>query len=160
MSNTTITDLMPLQSNIHGTIYADFLNNTIGYFLELLEDEIEEINNGLFVESANGKYLDLHGKDFNLPRHDGETDEDYRARLLIEPLDKFNLRTLYEVYNIQLLTYNEDKTDLMLLSDNHLLNNEYFIDCTDELWDIIDKKFITRTILHRWEWWIMTQGNK
>ena len=151
MSNTTITDLMPLQSNIHDSIYKDFLNNTIGYFLEKLEDEIEEINNGLFVESANGRYLDLHGKDFGLPRYEGETDEDYRARLLVEPLDKFNLRTLYEVYNIQLLTYNEDKTDLMLLSDNHLLNNEYFIDCTDELWSIIDSKFITRTILHRWE---------
>ena len=150
MSNTAITDLLPVNSNIRGTPFEELLNNTIGYFLELLENEIEEINDGLFIESANGKYLDLHGKDLGLPRQDGESDEDYRNRLLIEPLDKFNLQTLYRVYNIQLLSYNEDKTDLTLLSDNHLLSNKYYIDCSDELWNIILNKFITSNILYRW----------
>ena len=150
MSNTAITDLLPLNSNIRGTPYEELLNNTIGYFLEQLEDEIERINNGLFIESAEGKYLDLHGKDYGLPRKDGESDDDYRARLLIEPLDKFNLSTMYEVYDVQLLTYKSDKTNLTLLSDNHLLSNEYFIDCSDELWGIINNKFIVGNVLHRW----------
>lgn len=150
MSNTAITDLLPVNSNIRGTPFEELINNTIGYFLELLEDEIEEINNGMFIESANGKYLDLHGKDYNLPRKNGESDDDYRKRLLIEPLDKFNLNTLYEVYNIQLLTYKSDKTDLTLLSDNHLLSNEYFVDVDEELWQAISNKFITGGVLHRW----------
>lgn len=160
MSNTTITDLMPLQSNIHGTIYEEFLNNTMGYFLELLEDEIEEINNGLFVESANGKYLDLHGKDYGLERHYEETDEEYRARLLVEPLDKFNIQTLYEVYNLQLLTndYEDYNKDTTLLSDNHYLASAYVVDCSDEVWEILNKKYILTKnpngeflIITRWE---------
>ena len=150
MSNTAIIDLLPVNNNIRNTPFEEFVNNTIGYFFELLEAEIENINEGCFIESANGKYLDLHGKDLNLPRKEGESDEDYRKRLLIEPLDKFNLQTLYEVYNIQLLSYNESKNDLMLLSDIHLLANEYFVDCSDELWNIISNKFITGKVLYRW----------
>lgn len=150
MTNTAVTDLLPVNSNIRGTPFEDFVNNTIGYFLEKLEAEIEDINDGLFIESANGKYLDLHGKDYNLPRKSGESDEDYRKRLLIEPLDKFNLNTLYEVYNIQLLSYTPDKNDLTLLSDNHLLSNEYYIDVDEELWQVISNKFITGGVLHRW----------
>ena len=150
MSNTAVTDLLPWNNSIRGTPYEELVNNTIGYFLEKLEEEIEHINNGLFIESAEGKYLDLHGKDYGLPRKEGESDEDYRNRLLIEPLDKFNLTTLYEVYDVQLLTYKSDKTDLTLLSDNHLLSNEYFIDCSNELWTIINNKFIVGNVLHRW----------
>lgn len=150
MSNIAITDLLPANSNIRGTPFEEFVNNTIGYFLELFENEIEEMNDGCFIESANGKYLDLYGKDYNLPRKNGESDDDYRKRLLIEPLDRFNLNTLYEVYNIQLLTYHSNRSDLMLLSDNHLLSNEYFVDTDNELWDIIVKKFITGDTLHRW----------
>lgn len=151
MSNTAITDLLPVNSNIHGTPWEDFVNNTIGYFLELLEEEVDAINDGCFIESANGKYLDLHGKDLGLPRKAGEGDEDYRKRLLIEPLDKFNLNHLYTVYDVQLLSYNQDKNDLMLLSDNHHLANEYFIDVSNELWNIITNKFITGGVLHRWQ---------
>lgn len=150
MQNKAITDLLPVNSSIRGTPWEDFINNTIGYFLGGLEEEIELINDGCFIESANGKYLDLHGKDLGLPRKADETDEDYRNRLLIEPLDKFNLQTLYEVYNIQLLSYNEGKNNLMLLSDNHYLSNKYFVDCTDELWSIISNKFITGEVLYRW----------
>ena len=150
MQNKAITDLLPVNSSIRGTPWEDFINNTIGYFLGELEEEIELINDGCFIESATGRYLDLHGRDLNLPRHDGESDDDYRKRLLIEPLDKFNLQTLYEVYNIQLLTYKENKTPVILLSDNHHLANEYFIDVSDELWNIITNKFITGGVLHRW----------
>lgn len=150
MSNSTITDSLPRESLVRGTPWEEFLNNTIGYFFEMLEEEVELMNEGLFIESASGKYLDLHGKDLGLPRKVDESDDDYRNRLLIEPLDKFNIQTLYEVYDVQLLTYNSNKTDLMLLSDNHYLSNEYFLDVDDELWSIIQKKFITGNVLHRW----------
>lgn len=150
MPNSTITDLMPVDSLIRDTPWEEFLNNSIGYFLELLEADVEALNDGLFIESAEGKYLDLHGKDLGLPRKSGESDDDYRNRLLVEPLDQFTLEAMYEVYDVQLLSYNANKTDLMLLSDNHLLANEYFIDCSNELWEIIVRKFITGSTLHRW----------
>ena len=120
MSNSTITDLMPVDSLIRDTPWEEFLNNSIGYFLEVLEADVEALNDGLFIESAEGKYLDLHGKDLGLPRKSGEVDDDYRNRLLVEPLDQFTLEAMYEVYDVQLLSYNANKSDLMLLSDNHL----------------------------------------
>lgn len=150
MPNSTITDLMPVDSLIRDTPWEEFLNNSIGYFLEVLEADVEALNDGLFIDSAEGKYLDLHGKDLGLPRKSGESDDDYRNRLLVEPLDQFTLEAMYEVYDVQLLSYNANKTDLMLLSDNHLLANEYFIDCDNELWEIIVRKFITGSTLHRW----------
>lgn len=148
--NTAITSLLPAQSNIHGTPFEELINNTIGYFLEMIEEEIGHINDGCFLETAEGKYLDLWGKDFGIPRLNEESDDDYRNRLLVGPLDRFTINTLYTMYDVQLLTYYEDKTSLTLLSDNHLLANEYFIDCTDEIWETISRKFITGTTLHRW----------
>ena len=150
MSNSTITDLMPVDSLIRDTPWEEFLNNSIGYFLELLEADVEALNDGLFIESAEGRFLDLHGKDLGLPRKSSEVDDDYRNRLLVEPLDQFTLEAMYEVYDVQLLSYNANKSDLMLLSDNHLLSDEYFIDCDNELWEIIVRKFITGSTLHRW----------
>ena len=150
MSNSTVTDLLPVDSLIRDTPWEEFLNNSIGYFLEVLEADVEALNDGLFIDSAEGRYLDLHGKDLGLPRKSGEGDDDYRNRLLVEPLDQFTLEAMYEVYDVQLLSYNSNKSDLMLLSDNHLLSDEYFIDCSNELWEIIVRKFITGSTLHRW----------
>lgn len=150
LPNNVITINLPLNSLVRDTPWEEFLDNTIGRFFECLEEEVEAMNEGLFIESASGKYLDLHGKDLGLPRKADEDDEHYRNRLLVEPLDEFNVTTLYDVYDVQLLSYKADKTDLTLLSDNHLLSNEYFVDASDELWSIIQRKFITGEVLHRW----------
>ena len=149
--NTTITDLLPAKSNIHNTPFEDLINNTIGYFFELIEEDNLEMTDGCFIQTAEGKYLDLYGKDYNLKRFEGESDDDYRTRLMIAPLEEFTINTLYTLYDVQLLTYNEDYNDLMLLSDNHLLNNKYLVDISDELWNDISKKFITMDILERYE---------
>ena len=150
MSNTVITDLLPFNSNIRGTPYEELINNTMGYFLELLEDGIDNIQDGFFIQSANGKYLDALGYDLNISRSENEDDLHYKNRLLIEPTDRFCEELLYDVYDIQLLTYNSDKNDCMLLSDNSLLANQYFVDVTDEIWNIIERKFITGNTLYKW----------
>jgi len=149
--NTAITDLLPAKSNIHDTPFEDLVNNTIGYFFELIEADNDEMTEGCFIQTAEGKYLDLYGKDYNLRRFQGESDDDYRTRLMIAPLEEFTINTLYTLYDVQLLTYNEDYNDLMLLSDNHLLNNKYLVEISDELWNDISKKFITMDILERYE---------
>ena len=124
------------------------IDKTVGAWLD--EYYNSDFFSNVFLSEAEGAYLDVIGTDYSVYRKINESDEDYRNRLLIEPLDKFNLQTLYRVYNIQLLSYKEDKTDLTLLSDNHLLSNKYYIDCSDELWNIILNKFITSNILYRW----------
>ena len=148
--NTTITDLLPVQSNIHGTPFEDLINNTIGYFLEMIEEEVDAMNDGCFIDTAEGRYLDLWGKDYGIPRLNDETDEDYRKRLKILPLDRFNIQTLYEVYDLQLLTRNDTSfNDLKLYSDNHFLDDEYWIGVSDDEWIEISRKFITTNKIRR-----------
>lgn len=149
--NTTITDLLPVQSNIHGTPFEDLINNTIGYFLELIEEEIDNMNDGCFLDTAEGRYLDLWGKDYGIPRLNDESDEDYRKRLKILPLEQFTIQTLYEVYNLQLITHEAlDDTfeGLCLYSDNHLLSNFYFIKCSASIWLEISTKFSNTTLIY------------
>ena len=148
--NTTITDLLPVNSNIHGTPFEDLINNTIGYFLEMIEEEVDAMNDGCFIDTAEGRYLDLWGKDYGIPRLNDETDEDYRKRLKILPLERFNIQTLYEVYDLQLLTRNDTSfNDLKLYSDNHFLDDEYWIGVSDEEWMEISRKFITTNKIRR-----------
>ena len=148
--NTTITDLLPVNSNIHDTPFEDLINNTIGYFIELIEEEVDAMNDGCFIDTAEGRYLDLWGKDYGIPRLNDETDEDYRKRLKILPLDRFNIQTLYEVYDLQLLTRNDTSfNDLKLYSDNHFLDDEYWIGVSDEEWIEISRKFITTNKIRR-----------
>lgn len=148
--NTTITDLLPVQSNIHGTPFEDLINNTIGYFLEMIEEEVDAMNDGCFIDTAEGRYLDLWGKDYGIPRLNDENDEDYRKRLKILPLERFNIQTLYEVYDLQLLTRNDTSfNDLKLYSDNHFLDDEYWIGVSDEEWIEISRKFITTNKIRR-----------
>ena len=148
--NTTITDLLPVNSNIHGTPFEDLINNTIGYYLELIEEEVDAMNDGCFIDTAEGRYLDLWGKDYGIPRLNDENDEDYRKRLKILPLERFNIQTLYEVYDLQLLTRNDTSfNDLKLYSDNHFLDDEYWIGVSDEEWIEISRKFITTNKIRR-----------
>ena len=150
--NTAITDLMPVNDPIHSTPFKELINNTIGYFLEKIEDENQSMLEGCFLETAEGKYLDYWGKDYNIPRLADETDEDYYIRLSIIPLEEFTINTAYELYDMQLVTYNEDyDKDTMLVSDNHLLNHQYITDCDDDVWNEVSKKFMVDNILWRLE---------
>ena len=149
--NTAITDWMPARSNIHDTPFEDLINNSIGYFLEIIEEANASLTDGCFLSTAEGRYLDYWGKDYGIPRLPDETDDDYRTRLSIIPLEAFTINTLYELYDLQLLTYDEDfDKDTMLVSDNHFLNNQYIVDCSDSVWNELNRKFITEGILWRY----------
>lgn len=150
--NTAITDLFSVNSTIHGTPFEDLLNNSIGYFLELIENEVTAMNEGCFINTAEGKYLDLWGKEYDIPRLNDESDDDYRTRLMIGPLEEFTINTVYELYDLQLMTKptSTSNLDLTLMSDNHFLNNTYYVDCTDDVWNELDKKFLTTGVLWRY----------
>lgn len=148
--NTAITDLLQDKSMIKGTPFEDLVNNTIGYFLELIEEDTVMMNDGCFLDTAEGKYLDLWGKDYGINRLPDESDDDYRIRLSILPLQRFTIDTLYELYDVQLLTYKSGADDLTLLSDNHFLADKYFVDIDDNVWQDIVGKFLASGILYRW----------
>ena len=59
-----------------------FIDNTIGEYLDNYEnrDKFDQ----LFLRSATGKWLDLHGKELGVYREIDEADEDYRKRIILE----------------------------------------------------------------------------
>lgn len=148
--NTTITDLLQDKSNIKGTPFEELINNSIGYFFELIEDDTEKLKNGMFLNTAEGKYLDLWGIDLNIKRIQGESDEDYFNRLFFLPTDRLTPELIYTVYDLQLISYDEDADNLTLLSDNHFINNKYYVDCSDSVWEQLKQKFIVEGVLYRW----------
>ena len=75
--NTAIINLLQNKSNIKGTPFEELINNTIGYFFELIEEDTEKLKDGMFLNTAEGEYLDLWGIDLGIKRIQGESDEDY-----------------------------------------------------------------------------------
>lgn len=151
--NTTVTDLFPVNSTIHDSAFKDFINNSIGYFLEMVEEETGNMKDGCFIDTAEGKYLDYWGTDLGIRRKDIESDDDYCIRLMISPLERFTIGALYELYDLQFLSKpstTPSDLNLTLLSDNHFLSNEYYVDCSDEAWSEIGKKFIVGSTLVRY----------
>lgn len=141
-----ITDFLPSKNALNSTDtpFKDFLNGTIGEFFELFENTTEEINDALFLQQSYGEYLDLFGRDYNVPRLVDETDEHYRNRLITISSKHFTVNTLYNEFDSQLLTYKDGVvTGNTLLSDNHYVNNEYFVECDDVTWDTINQKYVT-----------------
>ena len=110
------------------------------------------MNEGCFINTAEGRYLDLWGKDLGIRRLNDESDDDYRTRLMISPLEQFTINTVYELYDLQLMTKpsSSSNLDLTLMSDNHFLNKQYYVDCADEVWNELDKKFLTTGVLWRY----------
>ena len=148
--NTAITDLLQDKSNIKDTPFEELINNTIGYFFELIEADTDKLKDGMFLNTAEGEYLDLWGTDLNIKRVQDESDEDYINSLLFLPTDKLTPELIYTVYDLQLLSYDSDADNLTLLSDNHFINNKYYVDCSDSVWEQLNKKFITEGVLYRW----------
>lgn len=148
--NTVITDLLQDKSNIKDTPFEELINNTIGYFFELIEDDTEKLKNGIFLNTAEGEYLDLWGIDLNIKRINNESDEDYFNRLFFLPTDRLTPELIYTVYDLQLLSYDSEANNLTLLSDNHFISNKYYIDCSDSVWEQLNSKFITEGVLYRW----------
>lgn len=148
--NTAITDLLQDKSNIKDTPFEELINNTIGYFFELIEAETDELKEGIFLNTAEGEYLDLWGIDLNIKRIQDESDENYLNRLLFLPTDRLTPELIYTVYDLQLISYDSEADNLTLLSDNHFINNKYYVDCSDSVWEQLNDKFITEGVLYRW----------
>ena len=147
-----LVDMLPVHSELQKSDnqLRVVLDKTVGAYMD--EHTGSELFDELFLTSASGGWLDAHGRDYGVPRRLGESDDDYRTRLMIGPLEEFTINTVYELYDLQLMTKptSSDNLNLTLLSDNHFLNNKYYVDCSDEVWDEIDKKFLTTNVLWRY----------
>ena len=97
-----------------------------------------------FLQDATGKYLDLHGNDFGLPRKIDESDDDYRNRIIYESLGHLTTYFLKTVYNVELyVKVNDFDKDTMLTSDNEYISDSGFMGVVDETTQkILEKKFV------------------
>lgn len=119
------------------------LINTLGAILD--EFDIQGSLDAPYLQEARGVYLDLHGKDLNVPRRSGEADDDYRRRLYYEVLGYLTVAYLLNVYELDLFVFVQDfsLTGLTLTSDNPYICGGGFMSIADEETQrILENKFI------------------
>lgn len=119
------------------------IDNGVGTWLDNFEDK--DLDSQFFLNTATGKYLDLHGQDYGIRRKLDETDEDYRQRIIYESMGHLTVNFLLNVYNVELYSFVQDFTveDNDLTSDNPYISNEGYLGvCNQTTRDILDKKFI------------------
>lgn len=143
-----ILDMMRDSSALHNldNHMRKIIDNTIGAWLDDFEDK--DFNSQLFLTSATGKYLDLHGKDYGIKRKIDESDDDYRQRIIYESLGHVTVNFLLDVYNVNLYVFIDDfdVTSNTLTSDNPYISHDGFLAVADKTTrDILNKKFVLNT---------------
>ena len=116
--------------------------NTIGEWLD--NHNISDLFDNVFINTANGGYLDLFGKDFDIPRQAGETDDNYRQRIVFEKLEWLTVHNLQNIYGVEI--YNAfdgfNPQNNTLTSDNPYLSDFYFGIVDEDVQKILDGKFV------------------
>lgn len=118
------------------------INYTIGEFLQRENDE--PFFEQFFVQEATGKYLDLHGQEYGVYRKVGETDDDYRKRIIYISLGFLTIDYLKNIYGVGVYS-NKDNfsvADNTLVSDNPYFTGDIMIDAPPEIKTILKNKFI------------------
>lgn len=146
-----LIERLPLQSELRNedNPMRKILLNTIGEWLERYN--VDEWFKQHFLNEATGKYLDLHGKQFNIKRKENEDDEKYRERIKYIIIGHLTIPYLKNIYNIKIFNKPENYTDgYTLLSDNEYYlesgNNidimGYYGMAEEEIKELLNKKFI------------------
>ena len=150
-----ILDLIPdtsSLSNSNNPMYK-IINHAVGGWLDNFEDK--DLDSQLFLNTATGKYLDLHGKEYNIRRKIDESDDDYRQRIIYESMGHVTVDFLLKVYGVELYSKvdNFDITENSLTSDNPYISQNGYLAVADETTKrILDKKFILDTDI---EWLVI-----
>ncbi len=118
------------------------LDKSVGEFMDSVSTE--SVFDGLFLQSASGGWLDAHGVDFGVVRRDGESDESYRERIIFEKLEYLTVDNLLSIYGLTLYVFVDDfdASENCLTSDNPYISSRYMSVASDELKEILNKKFV------------------
>ena len=116
--------------------------NTVGEWLD--NHSLSDLFDSMFINTANGGYLDLFGRDYNIPRQADETDDDYRQRIIFEKLEWLTVHNLQNIYGVEIYNafdgFNPQKNSLT--SDNPYLSDFYFGIVDESVQKILDGKFV------------------
>ena len=137
-----LIDMLPLHSALQDK--SNELRKVLDYTLGEYMDNLADIGDMLFLDSATGGWLDAHGRDYGVSRRLDETDEDYRERIIFEKLEYLTAHNLQEIYGLPLFAYvsSFDATDNDLTSDNPYIADSYMSIADNDLQNTLNKKFI------------------
>ena len=118
------------------------LDKSVGEFMDSVSTEV--VFDGLFLQTASGGWLDAHGRDYGVIRKQDESDESYRERIIFEKLEYLTVRNLIEIYGLTLYVFVDDfdASENCLTSDNPYISSKYMSVASDELKEILNKKFV------------------
>ena len=137
-----LVDMLPVSSAIQNPAndFRKVLDKTVGEYMDNQDDIFDE----LFLTSATGGWLDAFGKDFGVSRKLDEDDEAYRQRIIFEKLEYLTARNLQTIYDILLYAYvpNYNIPNNQLTSDNPYISDKYMSYASEELQNILNKKFV------------------
>lgn len=139
-----ILDRLPEYSSLKSpnNIARKVIMNTVGEWLDNFNDNFEN----LFLNESEGEYIDCHGREYGVYRKLGESDEDYKKRIIYQILGHLTVDYLINIYNVDLYVnipnYNPNNNELT--SDNHYITSENgFMASADEITKaILNKKFV------------------
>lgn len=147
---TGIIERLPVNSQLQNpnNPMHKIIQNTIGELLDNFEIDYDQ----LFLQDATGKYLDLHGKQYGIGRKNNESDEEYRNRIILCAYEYATVKVLTEIYGVEFYANvdNFENNTNLLCSDNPYLTDELMGFVSDEVYNILDEKFIKipfRTII-------------
>jgi hypothetical protein len=117
------------------------IDKTVGAWLD--EYYNSDFFSNVFLSEAEGAYLDVIGTDYSVYRQIGESDTDYRERIVYERLGHLTTRYLIDVYGLTLFknVANFNPHDNTLTSDNEYLHEGFMCIADEQTKNILSKKF-------------------
>ena len=100
-------------------------DGSVGEWLDRFD--VDGFHEELFLETAAGKWLDLHGKQFGVPRHLDESDDDYRERIIQHTLGRLTPVLLNVDFGLDLYS----DVSGFSLEDNVLVSDNFYVGADD-----------------------------
>lgn len=149
---TALVDLLPEHNKLKDTRnpLRKVLDLTVGEWFD--NRDVQDFYEQLFLQSATGAWLDLHGRDYGVVRQLGESDEDYRIRIVQEKLEYLTPEYLDSVFDLVLYSYVQgfDASENTLTSDNPYIDGYgYMSEMNDTVFDILNRKFVLDSSIYR-----------
>ena len=149
---TALVDLLPEHNKLKDSRnpLRKVLDLTVGEWFD--NRDVQDFYEQLFLQSATGAWLDLHGRDYGVVRQLGESVVDYRTRIVQEKLEYLTPEYLDSVFDLVLYSYVEgfDASENTLTSDNpYITDYDYMSEMSDTVFEILTRKFVLDSEIHR-----------
>ena len=105
-----LVDKLPVHCKLHDgdNLMRNILIKTVGAWLDDFDNRLMDFFNGVYLSEAENGYLSFIGENYNIPRKMGESDVDYRKRIIYELLGHITIDYLVDIYDIEVYCFISD----------------------------------------------------